>query len=197
MRQEFRNKKKQFPRLIRTIIGLFLFSAGLTLLFLGMRAVMMVGGFCAEGGPYEIAVPCPKGITTLMPLSIVSMLIGCALYFFSHLENGPRWGFLAWSALFISLGWNFMEFALYPPQGGDVVISWIVCGVLFIVMGVGPLFLLLTVNPLEILFGLNQPRSKYVKRSSTLPRSLIFVLHILITAVGIYFGLHFYAQFTR
>jgi len=157
---------------------------------------MMVGGFCAEGGAYEIAVRCPKGITTLMPLSVLLMVVGGILYFFSHLENGPKWGFLFWSAIFISLGWNFMELAIYPPQGGDVVMSWIICGVLFIAMGVVPLLLMLNINALEILFGSNQPQSEFSEKTSSIPRFLIFLMHVFATAIGIYSGLHFYTQFT-
>ena len=36
-------------------------AAGLTALFLGMRRVMEIGGFCAEGGPFVIQHPCPEG----------------------------------------------------------------------------------------------------------------------------------------
>jgi len=196
MKHALNHSKKQLPRLLRNIIGLFLFCAGLTLLFLGMRAVMMVGGFCAEGGAYEIAVPCPKGIPTLMPIAILSIIIGGGLYFSSHLENGPRWGFLFWSAIFISLGWNFMEFAIYPPQVGDVVISWVVCGVLFIVLGVVPLLLMFNINTSGIFFGSTQPQSQFSGKISFIPRGLIFLMHVFATAIGIYSGLYLYNQFS-
>ena len=35
----------------------------ITLVFLGMRTVMDVGGACADGGPYVSAQPCPDGAT--------------------------------------------------------------------------------------------------------------------------------------
>ena len=41
-------------KLVFTAIGIFLVAVGLTVLFLGMRSVMEIGGYCASGGPYEI-----------------------------------------------------------------------------------------------------------------------------------------------
>ena len=46
--------------------------------------------------------------------------------------------FLAWPALFLSLGWNFLEYGFFPPEGGWVW-SWLFCGVLFVLMGAVPL----------------------------------------------------------
>jgi hypothetical protein len=40
--------------------------------------------------------------------------------------------------LFISLGWNFLQYGFFPPDGGWIW-SWVVCGVLFVVMGAVPL----------------------------------------------------------
>ena len=44
-------------------------------------------------------------------------------------------------ALFLSLGWNFLEFGLRPPGGepGEVVWSWLFCAVVFGLMGAVPL----------------------------------------------------------
>lgn len=81
----------------------------LTLVFLAMRAVMDVGGFCAEGGPYVIEVHCPEGV----PLVLVGGIFG--LFGFGGLTawkgsliGGPYGALvlLAWPALFLSLGWN-------------------------------------------------------------------------------------------
>jgi hypothetical protein len=47
---------------------------------------------------------------------------------------------LAWPALFISLGWNFLEYALWPPPPDTGVIwGWLIPGVIFEVMGIVPL----------------------------------------------------------
>ena len=46
---------------------------------------------------------------------------------------------LAWPGLFLSLGWNFLEFA-FLPQGG-LAWGWLICGVVFVLMGGLPLLL--------------------------------------------------------
>jgi hypothetical protein len=116
----------------------------LTLLFLSMRAVMDVGGSCADGGPYVSAQSCPTGV----PLALISGIFG--LFAFGGLAaiGGARLGepysgivFLAWPALFLSLGWNFLEYAVRSPGGPDI--GWLICGVVFVVMGGGPLLALL------------------------------------------------------
>jgi Short C-terminal domain len=44
-----------------------------------------------------------------------------------------------WPALFLSLGWNFLEFGLDPPGPGGLEWGWLVCAVVFFVMGGVPL----------------------------------------------------------
>ncbi len=115
--------------------------ASLTVLFLCMRAVMQIGGFCATGGPYEIATTCPKGVGGLMIGSIFAGL-GCAFVcgWWSTKAGGPNLVALAWPALFLSLGYNFVDFALHPPvEDTGIVWGWLICGIMFFVIGAGPL----------------------------------------------------------
>ncbi len=114
---------------------------GMTMLFLGMRSVMEVGGSCGSGGPYVYVRPCPSGV----PLAMIGGIWGGVAAFLAYLYltfryGVPSWIWLAWPALFLSLGWNFVEFGFDPP-GGGLEWGWIVCGVLFAVMGGGPLLL--------------------------------------------------------
>ncbi len=51
-------------------VGVAGLAACLTLVWLSMRAVMNVGGFCAEGGPYVIETPCPDGVPLLLMMGI-------------------------------------------------------------------------------------------------------------------------------
>ena len=44
------------------LLGIAALAFCIALLWLGMRAVMDLGGFCASGGPYEIAVECPDAV---------------------------------------------------------------------------------------------------------------------------------------
>jgi len=124
-----------------TAFSLFIFSLSLTILFFSMRAVLGVGGYCAEGGPYEIAVHCPEGIACLTPLSIFGLLGGIFLFIFKGGQNGITATIFFWAALFTALGWNFLEFGFSPPDDSKIVLSWVVCGVLFIAMGLGPVYL--------------------------------------------------------
>jgi hypothetical protein len=118
------------------MIGL---GAAFTCLFFAMRSVMDIGGSCASGNvPYEITRPCPQGVGGLMIGSIFGGLILLAIYAFNAI--GPNLTLFAWPALFLSLGWNFLEYAFSPPDGSSgVVWGWLVCGVVFVLMGGLPL----------------------------------------------------------
>ena len=109
------------------VVGYLLGIAGLAfciaLLWLGMRAVMDLGGFCASGGPYEIAVACPDAVIATTPLSILGGFLAAGLIIWGAAGLPGAWMslvFLAWPALFLSLGWNFLEYGFFPPEGGWV-----------------------------------------------------------------------------
>ena len=133
------------PLPLARVAGYLLGIAGLAfciaLLWLGMRAVMDLGGFCASGGPYEIAVECPDAVIATTPLSILGGFLAAGLIIWGAAGLPGAWMslvFLAWPALFLSLGWNFLEYGFFPPEGGWVW-SWLFCGVLFVLMGAVPL----------------------------------------------------------
>jgi hypothetical protein len=126
------------------LIGMGGLAFTLTILWLSMRAVMGIGGACASGGPYVPAVECPDAVVLLTPLSIFGIFIFGGLAAWGGANLGGRWiGLIAlgWPALFLSLGWNFLEFGIWPPGGndGELVWSWIFCGVVFVLMGGIPL----------------------------------------------------------
>lgn len=113
-----------------------------TAMFTGMREVMGVGGACASGGPYEVAVPCPDGVAVLlvpaMPLGFA--FAGLVAWTGSRIGRGAGGlALLAWPALFLSLGWNFLEYGLDPVGGGAADISLLLCASLFFLMGALPL----------------------------------------------------------
>lgn len=119
-------------------------SAGITMLFLGMRSVMEIGGVCAEGGPYVPRQPCPDGVPAMIIGGIWGGIIFLGLYLWAGARNdAPSLAAFAWPALFLSLGWNFFEFGFNPPGDVGVAWSWLICGVLFAVMGGFPLLYIL------------------------------------------------------
>jgi len=123
------------------LIGVAGLAFCITLLWFGMRAVLDVGGYCASGGPYEIAVECPDAVVASTPLSVLGGFLAAGLMLWGGSALGGAWVglvFLAWPALFLSLGWNFLQYGFFPPDGGWVW-SWVICGVLFVLMGGIPL----------------------------------------------------------
>ncbi len=114
-------RSKRTRKWVLTFIGALGVAAALTGLFYGMRSVMEIGGSCASGNtPFEIARPCPDGVGAVMVGSIFGGLIFLGIYAFSTI--GPNLTLLAWPALFLSLGWNFLEYGVNPPtDDGGVV----------------------------------------------------------------------------
>ncbi len=127
------------------LVGVAGLAAGLTLLFLGMRAVMDVGGMCADGGPYVSAQACPTGTPLVMMLAIFGGLASAGLAGYKGAALGPGYAGIvtfAWPALFGSLGWNFLQYGVTPPgDSPGPAIDWLVCGVVFEAMAIGPLAL--------------------------------------------------------
>ncbi len=124
-------------------VGIAGLAMCLTLMFLGMRAVMDIGGACAEGGPYVPVQSCPEGSTVALIGGMFGLFLfgGIAMWYGSKV--GGIWSaapLLAWSGLFLSLGWNFLDYGVFnPPEGEGVVWGWALCGVMFMVMGAIPL----------------------------------------------------------
>jgi hypothetical protein len=98
--------------------GVASLAACLSLVWLSMRAVMNVGGFCAEGGPYVIETPCPDGVPLLLTMGMFGLFLFGGLTIWKGAVIGGPYALLvglAWPALFLSLGWNFIEYAFNPP----------------------------------------------------------------------------------
>ena len=123
-------------------IGLAICSAllatALVALFLSMRDVLDVGGSCASGGPYEIATPCPSS-TWLTAVAIPALfLFGAGLALAAWRIAGPTAAALplaCWPAMFLSLGWNFLDYGAITPPDGVVDIGFLAPGVVFVLMG--------------------------------------------------------------
>ena len=117
-----------------------LMALSLTWTYLGMRSVMDVGGTCAQGGPYEIAQPCPDGswmIAVAIPVLIIVSMIGSAV---ATGLSAPGLLMPMWGLLFGSLGWNFLDYGAFS---GEIVWGWLICGVVFELMALPVVFLVL------------------------------------------------------
>lgn len=133
--------------LLRDTLLLALGAAGtalsITLMYLGMRAVMDIGGACADGGPYVPARSCPDGVAIVMIVASLGLFVFGAVATVFGLKVGGIWAaapLLAWAGLFLSLGWNFIDYGIVnPPADGGIVWGWAIPGVMFIVMGAAPL----------------------------------------------------------
>ncbi len=122
-------------------------AASLTVVFLSMRAVLDIGGFCAEGGPFVIETHCPEGVPLLITGGIFGLFGFGGLMAWKGSQLGGPFGvlvLLAWPALFLSLGWNFLEYGLWPPGPAQgIVWGWLIPGIIFMLMGGLPLLALL------------------------------------------------------
>ena len=139
-------------RLVVAWVGVAVSAAGLTAaiaaVYLAMREVMLTsGGFCALGGPYEIANECDEGVAYLAMGGIVAALVfGIAHAAFTASVEGPRIGpFAIVGVGFFALGWNFIDLGLgagagegaIPASEDGTVVAWLISGVLFWLMAAG------------------------------------------------------------
>ena len=128
---------------VMAAVGWLGLAACLTLVFLAMRAVMDVGGACADGGPYVSAQSCPEGSVAAMLLGIFLGMGFGLLASVGGIAVGGIWAatpVLAWSALFGSLGWNFLDYGLVnPPPEIGIDLGFVIPGVVFWIMAAVPL----------------------------------------------------------
>ncbi|GLX00905.1 hypothetical protein [Microtetraspora sp. NBRC 16547] len=170
-------------RSIGMLAGLGVLACSLTLLYLGSHTVMGIGGSCGSGGPYEIVTPCPKGIGWIVPVSIFAGMAGLGLYAGSRLPVGPRLTELAWPALFLSLGYAFLDAALNAGDGVDW--GFMVCAVTFVLLGGLPLLLLANRDNFLRVFWGPEPSPAQGRPA----RVLSIVLHVIAIAGGVSLGI--------
>ena len=111
-------------------------AACITVLFVSMREILRLGGFVARGGPYEIAQPAPDWAWAVPVCIIAGFACGILNIVAASRARGFTLVLPVWAALFIALGWNFLEFGVHPPEDVQGAWVWIACGVLFWAMGV-------------------------------------------------------------
>jgi hypothetical protein len=141
---------RKSPRVIDVVlyfVGVAGIAAAITLLFLGMRPIMDVGGMCAEGGPYVIQQHCPEGSGLVYFLGFMG---GTAAIFLTAWKGSSIGGgagsvvFLAWPAAFGVIGFNFLQSGFDPPgEDPGWAWGWLTTGIVFEATAFGPLLLAL------------------------------------------------------
>lgn len=171
------------------LVILSLFSFLLVVLYQGMRSIMLLGGFVARGGPYQIAHPAPDWIWVLPVSTILIIASMLAAVIFTSLFTEYYLMVLSWPALFLGLGWNFLTFGLGIDLSGRPVWGWLVCAVVFILMGLLPLIALLKhlINDVtKRLHSLDQFKGLY-----------FLLLQILVVVMSVLAGTHFFRMVTE
>lgn len=112
--------------------------------FLGLyqaaAVVIGLGGYCASGGPYVIETECPEAVIVFAPIGIFGMFAAAGIALFFARGFGVSLVAWAWPILFVGLGIQFILGAV----GGVGIISNIIVGVMFIVMGLVPVWFVIS-----------------------------------------------------
>ncbi|MDQ2698362.1 MAG: hypothetical protein M3Y46_06180 [Actinomycetota bacterium] len=148
-------------RVLGSLVSWFGFAFCFSLLYLTAVTVTALGGYCASGGPYEIAVECPENVVAFTPLSIFGGMFAVLLAIVFAQGFGVPLVIWAWPILFVGLGWSFLQsFINY----GDI--TGIVIGIMFVLMGLAPLVLALRAAPRSSIIGSVNVRGETFDRSS-------------------------------
>ncbi len=121
-------------RIPGAVVAWLLFAFNLTLMYLGSGVVAGIGGSCASGGPFVIETECPAIVLYALPFGFFGVFAACVVaYVFQGGFSAPVlfWG---WPILFVGLS---IPFFMMIPLGG--VFVGVVCGTLFVAMGLAPL----------------------------------------------------------
>ncbi|MBN2586610.1 MAG: hypothetical protein JXA64_03125 [Candidatus Fermentibacteraceae bacterium] len=169
------------------LFSILVFSFCVSLLYMGMRDVMRLGGFVASGGPYQIAHEAP-GWVWIFPVSVFLILGSMFASFFAGSKvAGPNLMSLSWSALFMALGWNFVEFGFGTGTGGGLVWGWVVCAALFMLMGGIPLLIIVA----SFLKSLEERRTRRTDDGGQ-SWGISLLLQSAAAAGGVLLGLYFF-----
>lgn len=135
-------------RIAGAIAAWVLFMFGFTLMYQSASILSGIGGFCASGGPYVIETECPDALIWSFPVGFFSVFISWGIGL--ALQRGFSapvivWG---WPILFVGLGINFFLWI-----GSGAVFVGILCGTLFVLMGLAPLVFELRAGPRRVVLG--------------------------------------------
>jgi hypothetical protein len=155
-------------RVAASLLSWALFVASFGVLFQIALAVMALGGYCASGGPYVIAVECPDN-AWLAPVSIWVGIGSVGLGIALAAGFGTPVAGWAWTVLFVGLGGAFLASFV---TAGDIV--GLVIGIMFVVMGLVPLVIGLRASPRRMFLGQFSARGEQFREG---PRARAGVLN--------------------
>ena len=121
-----------------TLASLLALSVLCGMVVMAALAVINIGGYCAEGGPYVIAQHCPKGSAVVLSVGFPLMfLIGFGYVMAKPLSWPSTIGWL-WPVLFVGMAIAFFIGASNAPGG----IGWagILTGIIMLAIGLAPVF---------------------------------------------------------
>lgn len=127
-------------RIVGSVGSWVLFAFFFLGLYQSASVVIGLGGFCASGGPYVIETECPEAVIVFAPIGIFGMFAAAGVALIIARGFGVSLLAWAWPILFVGLGMPFILGAV----SGVGVISNIIVGVLFIVMGLAPVWFLIS-----------------------------------------------------
>ncbi len=108
----------------------------MTMLLLLLPSLMLVGGVCAEGGPYEIVAHCPAGINGGTFFFVLLGIVCIFTYGASLVRGGPDLRIHFWAIFFALLGAEGLWFA-FQLDGRDAV-AMTMLAVFMIATGIVP-----------------------------------------------------------
>jgi hypothetical protein len=141
-------QRRKAPRVVDALLclaGVAGIAAGITLLALDGRALMDIGGFCAEGGPYVIQTHCPHNSDIIFLLGFLGGGAAILLAAWKSSAIGVGGGtvfLLAFAAAFGVIGLESILGGFDPP--GDEpgwAWGWLIMGFVFVTAALVPLVL--------------------------------------------------------
>lgn len=127
-------------RLVGSVASWVFFSFFFLGLYQAAAVVIGLGGYCASGGPYVIETECPEAVIVFAPIGTFGMFAAGAIALIFARGFGVSLLAWAWPILFVGLGFPFILGAV----AGVGVVSNIIVGVLFIVMGLAPVWIVVS-----------------------------------------------------
>lgn len=163
-------------------------GVGAAWLYWPMRAVMAVGGSCAEGGPYVIETHCPDGATTFLTLGLPLFMAAVFVGFIAATLRAPLPVFPGWALLFGALGWNFFDYGFHADPSGRPVVSWLICGVVFWVMALPAVVIFIGWPFFRVRYGARRSPLDNRTPPAVIPDTAWIPIYVALLATGWWLG---------